>query len=280
MPSSIDNLEPRRLYLRSLAEIVGLEQTDFRWLTINVWKLTPSGGISNDAKPVTSFSEFIMQSINLMDRERLQIVPGVRDNAKIYFYDREIRQFSMQGFVYDVPFDSSQVAEGLRPFAFSSLRKLYNEELRTSAATRNNHIVELDYGQFRIYCTLSNMSSMLASDTPSIYVVSFVILVEAVRIKANVMPAMAGQGRNAINWRGIEQRLLGYDSDNEARGILSREAAIKIGLGQAVITGGLARINERPKLAVGVERALRKGVSKSGVPGKPVIVPQRRRIRV
>lgn len=280
MPSDLLSLEPRRLYLRTLAEIQGLNQDDLRWLTINVWPLGPDGNVIPSFKPVTTFVEFIMQGVNQMDRERLQLVPGVRDNVKIYFFDREIRQFTMQGFVYDMPFDARQESAGLRPFAFSRFRNLYNEKLRTSAATRKNLIVEFDYGQYSVYGTLMNMSATLTSDSPVIYVVSTVFLVEAVVVKPNVVPANLRVARvlgelvqpgvtgvsalipsrrpQTVLNRGIEQPLLrGVEGPSDSLGIVSREAAEIIGLGEAFLTEQDKIIPAPPQLQTGVEFTLR-----------------------
>jgi len=257
---SLKTLDPRRYYLRSLADIQGLEETDFRWLTMRVWPLGVRGNIRNDVKPTEVMSDFIMQNISQMDRERSHVVPGVRDNVKVYFFDREIRQFTIQGFIYDMPFDSRQQQDGnLQAYAYTKLRTLYDQYMRTSVAARKGYIVELDYGQFNIYCTLTNMSSTLTSDTPVIYVVSFVVLVEAVTIKDNIMPGDSTTVRNTISWRSIEQPLIDEPNhpSSEAIGIVSREAGVKIGLADSsYMLNVFNPTPQPPQLQTGVEKAL------------------------
>ena len=297
-----DYLENRRLYLRSMAEIQGLVSGPdaLRWMKINVWKIRSDGTIDKEKGPIRTFSDFIMQTVSHMDRERLQLVAGVRDNTKIYFFDREIRQFSIQGFVYDMPFDAKQAAAGLQPFAFSKLRMDYDQQLRTSVAFRKNLIAELDYGQFRIYGTLSNMSSTLTSDSPTIYVVSFVVTVEAVDVKPNIMPAPAQSTagatpelaaiirRSTANLyvsKSIDQKLFGFRSDKNIKGILSKEAAAKVGLMDPKnLTVSLPTGID---LAHGVEKTLREDVSyklriqgtgSGAFPGSVPVVPRPKRL--
>lgn len=260
----LKSLEARRLYLRTLAEVQGLEQTDLRWLTTRVWKLGVNGNIRQDVKPLVTMTDFVLQNISQMDRERSHIVPGVRDNIKVYFFDREIRQFTMQGFVYDMPYDKKQELAGLKPFAFTTLKNNYDKYMRTSAAARGGYIVELDYGQFNIYCTLTNMSATLTSDTSVIYVVSFVILVEAMTIKDNIMPAPYAstytRGDPTVSYRGIEQPLIDEPAHaaSDAIGIISREAGVKIGLADAGYVRTISDpIPAPPKLTFGIEKKLR-----------------------
>lgn len=262
--ADVNQLKSRREYLSTIAEIQGLRQTDLRWLKMNVWKLKADGEINKAVNPLTSFTEFILQSVNQMDRERSHMVPGVGDNVKIYFFDRELRQFSIQGFVYDMPYDAGQEEAGLVPFGFSVLRKLYNSSMRTSAAYRNNYIVELDYGQYNIYCTLSNMSATLTSDSPPIYVVSFVVLVEAVRLKDNVMPVQHGIGQPIFP-----------DDYAGPRGILSREAAVKIGFADNLY---IDPVPAPPSLTFGLEAALKETVPALATefPKDPKIKPKKK----
>jgi len=295
-----DYLENRRLYLRSMAEIQGLvsDPDALRWLKINMWQIKPDGAIDKEKGPTRTFSDFIMQTVSHMDRERLQMVAGVRDNSKIYFFDREIRQFSIQGFVYDMPYDAKQAAAGLQPFAFSKLRTAYDEQLRTSAAFRKKLIAELDYGQFRIYGTFSNMSSTLTSDSPTIYVVSFVMTVEAVEVKPNMMPApqpatagatpeLAAFLRRAASSmfvpKNIDQPLFGLQHAEDVLGILSKEGAAKVGLTDpknlpVTLPTGI-------ELTHGVEKTLREDVSyklrtigtgQDAVPGLVPVLPRRK----
>jgi len=264
--ADVNQLKSRREYLSTIAEIQGLRQTDLRWLKMNVWKLKADGEINKSRDPITSFTDFILQSVNLMDRERSHMVPGVGDNVKIYFFDRELRQFSIQGFVYDMPYDAGQEEAGLVPFGFSVLRKLYNSSMRTSAAYRNNYIIELDYGQYNIYCTLSNMSATLTSDSPPIYVVSFVVLVEAVRLKDNVMPRtnpadIGISAQDAVRFGLTGRRDIGQpiftDDFSGPRGILSREAAVKIGFADNLY---IDPVPAPPSLTFGLEAALKETV--------------------
>jgi len=155
-----------------------------RWMVINVWKLDdnriPAG---LDAEPLLFYADFLFRNTNKADRERVQIIPSSDDNGKAYFFDREIRQYSIQGFVYDTKYDEQQVNNGMVPEGLSLFKFLYETKFRMSAAARQRLIIELDCDDFRLWGAMTNMVATHTSDTPSLFIITFGFWVEALEIK-------------------------------------------------------------------------------------------------
>lgn len=184
MPLGLVNLPSRAGYLEANNEPIGDRPDGGRWMIINVWKLNDNR-VPKDlaADPLLFYADFLFRSTNKSDRERVQIFPSSEDNGKAYFFDREIRQYSIQGFVYDVKYDSQQEANGLVSDGLTTFKRLYENMFRMSAAARQGLLVELDCDDFRIWGAMTSMIATHTSDTPSLFVITFGFWAEAVEVK-------------------------------------------------------------------------------------------------
>jgi hypothetical protein len=187
---TLNNLEPRRIYLASSEEVRGDKPDGGRWMIVNVWQLdnfnVPVGVVQ---QPLAFYTDFIFQETNKVDRERVQVFPSSGDAGKSYFFDREYRQFVFQGLVYDVPYGIDQQIAGLISSGYSRFKSLYDACFRISQAAKKGLIIELDTDHFRLWGAMTNMTGTHAADSPTTYVITFGFWVEAMQVKNKFVAA-------------------------------------------------------------------------------------------
>lgn len=186
-PNVLNTLEPRSRYLAGLNRALGDRLDGFRWSLINVWRLNSQN--SPDyviGTPLAFYSDFIFQDTTKIDRERVQIFPSSHDSGKSYFFDREFRQYSFQGFVYDVPLDTESDERNLLANGITRFNYLYENVFRLSQAAKRGLIIELDTDKFRLWGAMTNKVITHASDSPVMYTVTFGFWVEALQPKETV----------------------------------------------------------------------------------------------
>ncbi len=207
-PSVVNRLPSRSQYLAGMNVADGDREDGYKWALINVWKLN-SQNMPDDvvATPLAFYTDFIFQETAKIDRERVQIFPSSHDSGKSYFFDREFRQYSFQGFVYDVPMTTGVPERDLLANGMTRFNYLYENVFRLSQAAKKRLIIELDMDKFRLWGAMTNKVVVHASDTPVMYTVTFGFWVEALQFKET----MEG------------------DPDNL---YISKESAYKIGLAQ------------------------------------------------
>ena len=182
----------------------------YKWAIINIWKLNANNMPGNVVgEPLAFYSDFIFQETTKLDRERVQIFPSSHDSGKSYFFDREFRQYSFQGFVYDVPLKTGVPERALLANGITRFNYYYETVFRLSQAAKKRVIIELDMDKFRLWGAMTNKVIAHASDTPVMYTVTFGFWVEALQLKET----MEGNPNNLY---------------------ISRESAAKIGLWENV----------------------------------------------
>ena len=215
-PDVVNTLELRSRYLAGMNVASGDRADGFRWAIINVWRLNSQNApeyVVSD--PLALYTDFIFQETTKIDRERVQIFPSSHDSGKSYFFDREFRQYSFQGFVYDVPMNTGVAERDLLANGVTRFNYLYENVFRLSQAAKRKLIIELDMDKFRLWGAMTNKVVTLASDTPVMYTVTFGFWVEALQFKET----MTGSPENLF---------------------ISRESAYKLGLAQGEVENPLS----------------------------------------
>lgn len=183
-PNVVNTLEPRSRYLAGLNMAVGDRPDGYRWAIINIWRLnsrnTPSYVVGD---PLAFYSDFIFQQTSKIDRERVQIFPSSHDSGKSYFFDREFRQYSFQGFVYDVPAVTGVEERDLLANGITRFNYLYENVFRVSQAAKRRLLIELDMDKFKLWGAMTNRVVAHVSDNPTMFTVTFGFWVEALQLK-------------------------------------------------------------------------------------------------
>lgn len=209
-PNILNQLPSRERYLAGMNVASGDRPDGYRWSIINVWRLNSQNMPENVvAEPLAFYSDLIFQETTKIDRERVQIFPSSHDSGKSYFFDREFRQYSFQGFVYDVPLQTGVPERDLLANGITRFNYYYETVFRLSQAAKKGVIIELDMDKFRLWGAMTNRVVAHVSDSPTMYTVTFGFWVEALQLKET----MVGAPNNLF---------------------ISRESARKIGLLQEV----------------------------------------------
>jgi hypothetical protein len=183
-PNVVNTLEPRSRYLAGLNAASGDRPDGFRWAIINIWRLNSQNVPENTVGlPIAFYTDFIFQETSKIDRERVQIFPSSHDSGKSYFFDREFRQYSFQGFVYDVPLQTGVAERDLLANGLTRFNFLYENVFRISAAARRKLLIELDMDKFRLWGAMTNKVAVHASDNPVMFTMTFGFWVEALQLK-------------------------------------------------------------------------------------------------
>lgn len=183
----------------------------YKWALINIWDLNSQNMPNNiQGDPLAFYSDFIFQETGKLDRERVQVFPSSHDSGKSYFFDREFRQYSFQGFVYDVPLKIGVAERDLLANGITKFNHYYETVFRLSQAAKKRIIIELDMDKFRLWGAMTNKVVALVSDTPVMYSVTFGFWVEALQFKE-----VAASAPNNL--------------------FISKESAYKLGLLQEVV---------------------------------------------
>jgi hypothetical protein len=183
-PDVVNRLRPRSQYLAGLNRAAGDRPDGYRWAIINIWRLNSQNVpdyVVGD--PLAFYTDFIFQDTTKIDRERVQIFPSSHDSGKSYFFDREFRQYSFQGFVYDVPLETQSEERNLLANGITRFNYLYENVFRLSQAAKRNLIIELDMDKFRLWGAMTNKVIAHASDAPVMFTVTFGFWVEALQPK-------------------------------------------------------------------------------------------------
>jgi hypothetical protein len=208
----VNQLPTRSRYLAGLNAAVGDRPDGYRWAIINIWRLNsqnvPEYVVS---EPLAFYTDFVFQETTKIDRERVQVFPSSHDSGKSYFFDREFRQYSFQGFVYDVPLNTGVPERDLLANGITRFNYLYENVFRLSQAAKRNLLIELDMDKFKLWGAMTNKVLTHASDTPVMYTVTFGFWVEALQLKET----------------------LADNPGNPNNLFISRESAYKLGLGDA-----------------------------------------------
>lgn len=208
-PNVVNLLPTRSEYLAGMNVAKGDRLDGFRWAIINIWRLN-SQNMPEDTvgDPLAFYTDFVFQETTKIDRERVQVFPSSHDSGKSYFFDREFRQYSFQGFVYDVPLNTGVPERDLLANGMTRFNYLYENVFRLSAAAKRKLIIELDMDKFRLWGAMTNKVNVHVSDTPVMYTVTFGFWVEALQLKERA-------------------------EGNPDNLFISRESAYKLGLAQA-----------------------------------------------
>jgi hypothetical protein len=183
-PNIVNTLPTRSQYLAGMNMASGDRPDGYRWAVINIWRLNSQNMPENViGEPLAFYTDFIFQDTTKIDRERVQIFPSSHDSGKSFFFDREFRQYSFQGFVYDVPLKTGVEERDLLANGATRFNYLYENVFRLSQAAKKRIIIELDMDKFRLWGAMTNKVLVHASDTPVMYTVTFGFWVEALQLK-------------------------------------------------------------------------------------------------
>lgn len=185
-PDILGRLDNRADYLASLSEVLGDRPDQYRWAIIKLWRLNAAGVPEVEVgDPLAMYVDFLFQDTSKIDRERVQVSPSSVDGGKAWFFDREIRQYVFQGFVYDIPEGSNSISpDELTTRGYARFMRLYEQAFRLSQAARKRLLVELDTDQFHLWGAMTNRTGAHAADVPTTFVITFGFLVEALQTKA------------------------------------------------------------------------------------------------
>ena len=178
-------LRDRSQYLAAFPELTGDRPDGYRWAIIRIWRINSAGVIAAEPDAeLMMYIDFLFQEASKIDRERVQIMPTSVDGGKAWFFDREIRQYVFQGFLYDIPEESDGLSdEERRHRGYAYFNRLYEVALRASQAIRKRLIIELDMSGFRLWGFLTNKAGIHAADSPVLYAMTFGFYVEAIQPK-------------------------------------------------------------------------------------------------
>lgn len=142
-------------------------------------------------EPVAIADMLRLQSLNLADEERTQVVLNTVDSGKLFIYGRQPRVYTASGFLVD-----SRRDRALRRWLL-----IYNDYARLSACFRNGYIVRLRWRTTELFgFLLSNVVSM-ESQNKVLWIVSYTFIhisgsedvdVPQVQIDNNTFPAFLG----------------------------------------------------------------------------------------
>lgn len=223
-PAVLRDLPSRSQYLAGLDLTKGDRPDGYQWAIINVWELNSQNVPQTMiGEPLAFYADFVFQETTKIDRERVQIFPSSHDSGKSYFFDREFRQYSFQGFVYDVPAGTGVPERDLLANGLTRFNYYYETVFRISQAAKRRLIIELDMDKFRLWGAMTNKVIVHAADTPVMWTVTFGFWVEALQSKEK----MTGNPNNLfISWEsavklGLVKQVEGppppIDNDVEAR---------------------------------------------------------------
>lgn len=202
----MNTLPSRMSYLAGLNMASGDRADGYRWSIINIWRLnTQNMPDYLVGKPLAFYTDFIFQETSKIDRERVQIFPSSHDSGKSYFFDREFRQYTFQGFVYDVPAVTGVHERDLLANGITRFNYLYENVFRISQAAKKRLLIELDMDRFKLWGAMTNKVIIHVSDSPNMFTVTFGFWVEALQFKETL-------------------------ADNPDNLFISRESAYKLGL--------------------------------------------------
>jgi hypothetical protein len=155
----------RKEFLSSLADVDNLEPA-----TLKVFGMHPETDMAlTDTEPVAEANFVHVQSVQMPQEERVQMVISAADEGKLITFGRSTQMYAVSGFLVD----SNNASAG---HLMTQWDRMYEKHFRLTACLKPRNIVQFRWRLSSFYGhLLSNIKGMEAS-APSVCMVNFTFL--------------------------------------------------------------------------------------------------------